>query len=76
MASLDETSPDTAGISRVRWRHTLTDGGIMAKSNRETNEKELREGLTEKARLTAEEVAREQVEEREREDRKHLNDPN
>lgn len=48
----------------------------MAKSNRETNEKELREGLVEKARLTAEEVAREQVEEREREDRKHLNDPN
>lgn len=48
----------------------------MAKSNRETNEKELREGLVEKARLTAEEVAREKVEEREREDRKHLNDPN
>jgi hypothetical protein len=48
----------------------------MAKSNRETNEKELREGLVEKARLTAEEVAREQVEEREREERKHLNDPN
>ena len=48
----------------------------MAKSNRETNEKELREGLTEKARLTAEEVAREKLEEREREDRKHLNDPN
>ena len=48
----------------------------MAKSNRETNEKELREGLAEKARLTAEEVAREQVEEREREDRKHLSNPN
>ena len=48
----------------------------MAKSNRETNEKELREGLVEKARLTAEEVAREQVEEREREDRKHLNERN
>ena len=48
----------------------------MAKSNRETNEKELREGLTEKARLTAEEVAREQLEEREREERKILGNPN
>ncbi len=48
----------------------------MAKSNRETNEKELREGLTEKARLAAEEVAREQLEEREREERKNLGNPN
>ena len=48
----------------------------MAKSNRETNEKELREGLIEKARLTAEEVAREQLEERERDERKNLGNPN
>ena len=48
----------------------------MAKSNRATNEKELREGLIEKARLTAEEVAREKVEEQEREERQHLNNPN
>jgi hypothetical protein len=48
----------------------------MAKSNRETNESELREGLVEKARLTAEEVARERVEEQEREERKRLGNPN
>ncbi len=48
----------------------------MAKSNRETNEKELREGLTEKARLTAEHVARERLEEQEREERKGLGDKN
>jgi hypothetical protein len=48
----------------------------VAKSNRETNESELREGLIEKARLTAEEVARERVEEQEREERKKLGNPN
>ena len=48
----------------------------MAKSNRETNEKELREGLTEKARLTAEHVARERIEEQEREERKGLGEKN
>lgn len=45
----------------------------MVKNNR-TNENDLREGLAEKARLTAEEVAREQVEEREREERAGLQD--
>lgn len=48
----------------------------MGMSNRDTNEKELREGMVEKARLTAEEVARERVEEQEREERKNLSDPN
>jgi hypothetical protein len=48
----------------------------MGKSNRETNEQELREGMVEKARLAAEEVAREQLEEQEREERKGLGDPN
>lgn len=46
------------------------------KSNRPTNEHELREGNAEKARLNAEEIAREQVEEQEREERKGLGDPN
>ena len=46
------------------------------KSNRETHEKELREGQAEKARLNAEEVPREQLEEQEREERKGLSDPN
>jgi AAA+ superfamily predicted ATPase len=41
----------------------------MGMSNRDTNEKALREGLTEKARLTAEKVARERLEEQEREER-------
>ena len=45
----------------------------MVKNNR-TNENDLREGLTEKARMTAESVAREQVEEREREERAGLRD--
>lgn len=40
----------------------------MVKNNR-TNEDDLREGLAEKARLTAEKVARERVEEQEREER-------
>lgn len=48
----------------------------MGISNRDTNEKELREGQAEKARLTAEKVAREQLEEKEREERKNLSDPN
>lgn len=48
----------------------------MGISNRDTNEKELREGLTEKARLTAEEVARERLEEQEREERKNIGDAN
>lgn len=48
----------------------------MGISNRDTNEGELREGLAEKARLTAEEVAREQLEEKEREERKKLGDAN
>ncbi len=47
----------------------------MVKNNR-TNEEDLREGLAEKARLTAQEVAREKLEEQEREDRKGLGDPN
>lgn len=45
----------------------------MVKNNR-TNEQALREGLTEKARLTAEHVARESVEEAEREERLGLHD--
>lgn len=40
----------------------------MVKNNR-TNEDDLREGLAEKARLTADKVAREKVEEAEREER-------
>jgi hypothetical protein len=47
----------------------------MVKNNR-TNEEALREGLAEKARLTAEKVAKEKLEEKEREDRKGLGDPN
>lgn len=43
----------------------------MVKNNR-TNENDLREGLAEKARMTAESVAREQVEEKEREERANL----
>ena len=41
----------------------------VVKNNR-TNENDLREGLAEKARLTKEKVAREELEEKEREDRK------
>lgn len=44
----------------------------MAKNNR-TNDDDLREGLAEKARLAAEEMAREQVLEREEEDREGTN---
>lgn len=44
----------------------------MGRSNRETNEGDLREGLAEKARLTAEEVAREKVQEHEREERRDI----
>jgi hypothetical protein len=47
----------------------------MVKNNR-TNEEDLRAGLAEKARLTAEHVAREKLEEKEREDRKGLGDAN
>ena len=43
----------------------------MVKNNR-TNENDLREGLAEKARMTAESVAREKVEEQEREERANL----
>mgnify|MGYP001597186234 CR=1 FL=1 len=46
------------------------------KSNRPTNEYELREGQAEKARLNAEEVPKEELEEQEREERKGLGDPN
>lgn len=46
----------------------------MVKNNR-TNENDLREGLAEKARMTAESVAKEQVEEREREERAGLHEP-
>jgi len=46
------------------------------KSNRPTNEHELREGQAEKARLNAIEVPREELEEEEREKRKGLSDPN
>lgn len=45
----------------------------MVKNNR-TNEQALREGLAEKARLTAENVARESLEEAEREDRLGIHD--
>lgn len=45
----------------------------MVKNNR-TNEQALRDGLTEKARLTAEHVARESVEEAEREERMGIHD--
>ncbi len=45
----------------------------MVKNNR-TNEPALRDGLTEKARLTAEKVARESVEESEREERLGIHD--
>lgn len=48
----------------------------MGMSNRDTNEKELRQGLIEKARLTAEEVARERVEEQERDERNDVGNPN
>ena len=44
--------------------------------NDRTNEEDLRAGLAEKARLAAEKVAREQLEEKEREDRKGLGNPN
>ena len=44
----------------------------MVKNNR-VNEDDLREGLAEKARLTAAETAREQVLEREEEDREGTN---
>ncbi len=47
----------------------------VVKNNR-TNENDLREGLAEKARLTKEKVAREELEEKEREDRKGLGDEN
>lgn len=46
------------------------------KTNRPTNEYELREGQAEKARLTAEEIPQEELEEQEREERKGLNNPN
>lgn len=47
----------------------------VVKNNR-TNENDLREGLAEKAPLTKEKVAREELEEKEREDRKGLGDEN
>ncbi|AVG23259.1 hypothetical protein C3B54_11259 [Pontimonas salivibrio] len=46
------------------------------KTNRPTNEYELREGQAEKARLNAEEIPQEELEEQEREERKGLNNPN
>lgn len=46
------------------------------KTNRPSNEYELREGQAEKARLNAEEIPQEKLEEQEREERKGLNDPN
>jgi hypothetical protein len=45
----------------------------VVKNNR-TNEDALRQGLTEKARLTAQEVPREKLEEAEREDRKNIHE--
>ncbi len=44
----------------------------MGMSNRDTHETELREGLAEKARLTADKVAREKLEEQEKEDRMNI----
>lgn len=44
----------------------------MGLSNRDTHETELREGMAEKARLTAEKVAREKLEEQEKEERMHI----
>lgn len=46
------------------------------KTNRPTNEFELRKGQAEKARLNAEEIPQEELEEQEREERKGLNNPN
>jgi hypothetical protein len=48
----------------------------MGQYNRETNEGDLRKGQAEKARLNAEEVPKEEPEEKEREERKGLSDPN
>lgn len=45
----------------------------MVKNNR-TNEEDLRQGLAEKARMTAEKVAKETVEQAEREDRIGVHD--
>lgn len=45
----------------------------MVKNNR-TNEEDLRQGLAEKARMTAEKVAQENAEEAEREDRMGIHD--
>lgn len=45
----------------------------MVKNNR-TNEEDLRQGLAEKARMTAEKVAKETVEQSEREDRIGVHD--
>lgn len=45
----------------------------MVKNNR-TNEEDLRQGLAEKARLTAEKVAQENTEQAEREDRMGIHD--
>jgi hypothetical protein len=45
----------------------------MVKNNR-TNEEDLRQGLAEKARMTAEKVAKENVEQAEREDRIGIHD--
>ena len=48
----------------------------MGKTN-QSNEESLRAGLAEKARLTADKVAKERLEEQEREDKMHIHeDPN
>ena len=48
----------------------------MGKTN-QSNEESLRAGLAEKARLTADKVAKEKLEEREREEKMHIHeDPN
>lgn len=55
---------------------TSEKGEIMGKTN-QSNEESLRAGLAEKARLTADKVAKERLEEQEREDKMHIHeDPN
>jgi hypothetical protein len=46
------------------------------KSNRPTSKHELRDGQAEKARLNTEEIPHEEEQEKEREERKGLGDPN